>query len=209
MVDTVETEFFTKIDSDPGVNLELIVRSISPDPGPQIAATLFYEDLNPAEDIPFGLTPITRGGAFHFGWRLANRHLDDVIIGWTSVWRRGIDAISLNVSSSGIGGTKRTEISGGVFVSAEHRIYEELLARAGVQGIGRFDEQERRSFILDVTNGSVRLVDNDRDSAGRIQSPEIFLGATWKWKQLVVDVQIDEFISLTSPFVRWAASVEF
>jgi hypothetical protein len=194
--------------SNPGLAADLTLRTVTPDPGFQGAVRVFYQDMNWEPRGYFAPRSVGRGGAFQLGWRLRTRSLDDFVVGFLGTWSRvpGDASAGGSGSAAALDQVETTRFEYGAFVSGERRVLSSLTLRGGILGGGTFQEDvDRRDQTY--ANG-LRVHSIEREAAGSVHSPGVFLGASWAFKDLVVDARIRESLDLRTPIVRWAATLK-
>jgi len=192
------------VESDPGAGWEISLQSLDPEAGPLIAARYSDTNRNPHSEEIAATAWRSRRASLDLAWRWTPEMLDDLVFGWTSSWSKDESPVDLNYSSHIVDRSEAEIFRGGVFVSGEKRILESLVARAGVLARGYFED---RAYAYARSSGDYLRYSSDSSSTGRIESPRIFLGGSWSWKNLRVDVRLNESISLYNPFIRWSAAL--
>ena len=215
--DFVNTQFstsksFTDIDttifeysewkSEPGIGVDVRIRTLNPGSGFQGALRFAYEDLQP--DVIAGPPAgwIRRYALSEFGWRSPFHEIDDVAVGlvleWSNDTIHGLDS-DYNYSNMAF---ENTRYYGQVFASAEHRIVGTLLGRAGVHGRAYFEREEQ--VRVDTVSDTANEVTHNKNSTGSVQNPEFFLGLGWTWKRFQLDGRVRENVSLSDALTQWS-----
>ena len=201
----VDTTIFSSAEwkSEPGLGIDLRLRTLSPGSGFQGAVRFAYEDLHP--DVISGppTTWIRRYGLAELGWRFGLKELDDLVIGVVMEWSRDTFA---GPQGGGIYTIEnaRNELTlyyGQLFASAERHIVQRLVGRAGVRGSAYFSKQENQES-QGVPGSSSETIDSR--SQGAVYDPEFFLGAGWTWKRFALDGRLRENIDLDNPVLQWS-----
>lgn len=203
----VSSVFRGSWNSSPGLGFDVTVQSLSPRPGLQLGGQLALESMNEESSVPIG-TPLRRRHAvLQAGWRVDTQAVDDLMVGVTASWVTQTDAtISGSTAYQAIVATKTTDYFGGIFVSAEHEVLDGLRLRGGVLGAARVTTDKRYQTREDVDGFSDSV---SEQSTGVVNSPEFALGGSWNWRAWLLELQINKSLYVTSPVVRWAATLEF
>jgi len=215
--DFVNTQFstsssFTDVDtstfeyrewkSEPGMGVDVRIRTVNPTSGFQGALRFAYEDLQPEVIAGPPAGWIRRYALSEFGWRSPFHELDDLAVGLVLEWSHdtvhGLDS-DFDYSNMAF---ENTRYYWQVFASAEHRIVGTLFGRAGVRGSAYFERSER--VYVSNTEGSYSDISAYKDSNGSIQNPDFFLGLGWTWKRFQLDGRIRESISLSDALTQWS-----
>ena len=191
--------------SEPGIGVDVRLRTLNPQSGFQAVLRFAYEDLQP--DVISGdpTTWIRRYGLAELGWRPQLEAIDDIMAGVILEWTHDTFA-NIPVSNPYTGSWEdldNTRYFGQIFASGQHRIAGKWIGRAGVRGSAYF--QELATFRRDEEANGDDQAANKRTRGG-ILNPEFFLGVGWSWKQFTLDGRIRETLSLTNPVSQWSVS---
>jgi hypothetical protein len=214
-VDFVNTQFssstsFTDIDttifnysewkSEPGIGLELKLRSVSPEYGFQSAVRVAYEDLQPEVISGPPANWIRRYALVELGWRTPFHNLQDVAVGVVMEWSHDtIDGLNTSLDYTHLG-VENKRYYGQLFAAAQRQIAGTLVGRAGIHGEAHY--QEEQNFY--VQNYGSQQTSTIKRSEGRIESPQFFLGLGWNWKKFQLDGRLSESLSISYPLSQWS-----
>jgi hypothetical protein len=195
-------------DSDRALGFDVTVRSVSPSPGLQVALHLSYANLKPKSDIPLGVGAHRRRASVDVGWRVAAPEADDLVMGFTASWQTDTDLrlTARNVTEYDANQEETKEGTLGVFLSGEREVLRDLRVRGGVRGLISFrDVEEKIQRVRETYEGETR---RDTFSAS-IDSPDFFLGAGYRWRDLTFEARLRESVNLDAPIVRWSVGMTF
>ena len=195
-----------EVNSSPGYGIDATFRTLAGS-GLLIGLHFAYEDVNP--DLIVSVPdPRRRAASVQLGWRVRHAYLDDLVVGLVSRWSMNSE-IALNAYSSSIEleGDRETDLAGGFFASGEKTVWNQLVLRAGIHGLGAYNERQ-------LTRVRLRETEPDNYSFNELanaslNNPVVFLGASWTWNSLTFDGRIRDSISLTSPVSRWSVTAAF
>lgn len=195
-------------DSDRALGFDVTVRSVSPSPGVQVALHLSYANLKPKSDVPLSVGAHRRRASVDVGWRLATPETDDLVMGFTASWQtdtdlrltaRDVYELTANQEETKVGTL-------GVFLSGEREILRDLRVRGGVRGLISFrDVEDKNQAVRDSYEGEYRMDTFDAS----IDSPDFFLGAGYRWRDLTFEARVRENVNLDAPIVRWSVGMAF
>jgi hypothetical protein len=190
-----------------GLGFGIALRTLAAGGGLQAAVRFSYADLDP-EDEEARLDPriIRRQAGLDLGWRVDVGSLDDVVAGATVTWSNEETSSFYSLYTPVIQ-EESTDYRGALFFSIQERLRDDLVVRGGFRGPAYFSIDKQRRYRRD--DQEIVVDDEHQESRGATQSPAVYLGVSWTWKELTVDGRVDTDLDLWSPLIGWAASWRF
>lgn len=204
--ETDTVSFAWNLNSSPGYGADATFRTLAGS-GLQIGLHFSYEDVNP--ETPIRVSDYTRRGAsIQLGWRVDHPDLDDLVVGFVSRWNM-TNRPTVYSSSNFIDAyvSRDTGLSGGFFAGGAKTVWDRLVLRAGVQGLGVYDERQRDA--IEINEEGLQRTTYSMDANAYLNDPAVYLGASWSWRSLTFDGRINSGLSLDYPVARWSATAVF
>jgi len=197
--------------SDPGWGIDATLQILSLRSGLLLAMRYAYSDLSPNATLdppyPFDIRDRRQSARIHLGWRFRTDVLDDLAAGWTFAWEESWAPRDPRYSNRGLSQEKTTTYAGDLFLSGTKHVWKGFTVLGGVRGPIAFTEDTLEQ--IDFRSQAADRITRTKYDDGGIGDPEIRLGVTWAWRSLILTGQLRESLSLTDPFVRWAATLTY
>jgi hypothetical protein len=187
-----------------GLGADIVLRTLTSSAGLLLAVRGTYDDLRPEAADSVTLHGKRKAVGFDAGYRVKGLGTDDLVFGVSGSWSETSTADVSSGSAVSAASLTGTLWQGTGFISGEHELRPDLVARGGLRGSIVRSESRKTQYVVDASGSSSdALVTTDVS----LSDPVVVLGLGWRWRRITADIRMDSNLTVSSIVAAWAVRV--